>query len=76
MSSNGLLPENEVIRRLQLQDRPNRYAQRKALDRLWWSAQLVRKDLKMPPLKRIKVGARYLYDPRVFEDFLAALSVA
>lgn len=76
MSSNGLLPEDEVIRRLKLESRPNVYAQRRALDRLWQAAQLARKDMKLSPLKRIKVGSRYLYEPEVFEDFLEALAVA
>ena len=76
MVSDGLLAEDEVIRRLKLSDRPTRYAQRRALDRLWQRAQLVRKDLRQPPLRRIKVGARYLYNSRVFEDLSEALAVS
>lgn len=71
-----LIEENEVIRRLKLHRRPSLYAQRRALDRLWKAAQDVRKDLKKPPLKRVKVGVRYLYSPLMLEEFVEALSVA
>ena len=71
-----LLSEDEVIRRLRLDNRPNKYAERRALDRLWRLAQNVRKDLKQPPLKRVKVGVRYLYDSATLDEFVEALSVA
>ena len=76
MSSNGLLHEDEVISRLRLGDRPNKYAQRRALDRLWKTAQNVRKDLKKPPLRRVKVGARYLYEPSIVDELIDSLSVS
>ena len=71
----ALLEEDDVIRRLRLDNRPNRYAQRRALDRLWHFAQRVRKDLKQQPLRRVKVGIRYLYDAETIDEFIAALSV-
>ena len=71
----SLLYEDEVMRRLKLENRPNVYAQRRALDRLWRVAQRVRKDLNLRPLRRIKVGVRYLYEPSVVEEFIEALSV-
>ena len=71
-----LIEEDEVIRRLRLDRRPNKYAQRRALDRLWKAAQDVRTDLKKPPLKRVKVGIRYLYSPSMIEEFVEALSVS
>jgi len=75
MNSEKLIAEEEVIRRLKLDNRPNDYAARRALDRLWRLAQNVRKDRKQPPLRRIKVGVRYLYDPATVEEFIEALSV-
>ncbi len=75
MSESQLLHEDEVIRRLKLEDRPNIYARRRALDRLWRAAQNVRKDFKRPPLRRVKVGVRYLYEPKVLDEFITALSV-
>ena len=70
-----LLDEDQVIRTLRLGGRPNKYAERRALDRLWRIAQNVRKDLKQPLLKRVKVGVRYLYQADVVDDFIEALSV-
>ena len=72
----SLLDEDEVIRRLKLDNRPNKYAQRRALDRLWRVAQNVRKDRKQPPLKRVKVGVRYLYESEMVDEFIETLSVA
>lgn len=74
--SDTLLEEDEVIRRLKLHRRPSTFAQRRALDRLWKTAQDVRKDLKKPSLKRVKVGIRYLYSSSTIEEFIEALSVA
>ena len=77
MNSDRLLSEDEVMRRLKLLDgRPNHQAARRALDRLWRLAQAVRRDRKQPPLRRIKVGVRYLYDPDMVEALVEALSVA
>ena len=73
--SEPLIEEEELIQQLRLHKRPNTYAQRRALDRLWKVAQNVRKDLKQPPLKRVKVGVRYLYDPATVGAFIEALSV-
>ena len=74
--SEPLVDECELIRRLRLDKRPNTYAQRRALDRLWRLAQNVRKDRKQLPLKRIKVGVRYLYAPATVDDLIESLSVA
>ena len=75
MTSSILLTEDDVIERLKLENRPNKYAQRRALDRLWRLAQNVRKDRNQAPLKRVKMGVRYLYDTDVVDEFIAALSV-
>ena len=74
--SDSLLEEDEVLRRLKLHRRSSIYAQRRALDRLWKTAQDVRKDLKKPALRRVKVGIRYLYSSSTVEEFIESLSVA
>ena len=70
-----LLTSDEVTHRLRLDVGRTPQAQRKAMVRVWSSAQDARIDRKQPPLKRIRLGSRWYYEPSVVDAIVDALSV-
>lgn len=70
-----LVDEGTLIQLLKLDKRPNIYASRRALDRLWKLACNVHRDKGLAPLRRIMVGRRYLYEVDIIKQFREALAV-
>ena len=66
--------EDEVVRLFDLVGKSKR-AQQLAIDRLWRRMQNMRKDAKLKPLKRVKLGPRlrYVYSRQVLDDWFRIL---